>query len=243
MTIAAGETATAADMLKSHDPNGNLRFAAPTELTLAVDGSITITQNYHLVDTYEDAATDELDTINGGADGFVLLIRPADGARTVVVKHNTGNILCGAAQDIALDDAHDWVQLVFDATLAKWLAQVPHTSQTYSHAQIDTHLGVSAQVHGLPANVSPLGARVGAGRFVQFGSGSAYCNNGAWTDITVTWPAAFTSIAVAVASARNSSDHDMEFMVKSWSATNCVVRVHNMGASQTVYADAIGIGV
>ena len=53
---------------------GWLEFDAATELTIA-SGAIAITQNNHTVDTQGDAATDDLDTINGGTDGLVLFFR------------------------------------------------------------------------------------------------------------------------------------------------------------------------
>ncbi len=85
------------------------------ELTIAA-GVIAVTQSYHRVDTQGDAATDDLDTINGGVTGRLLVLRPEDGARTVVVKHNTGNIWIKAAADVMLDDIHDHLMLIYDGS-------------------------------------------------------------------------------------------------------------------------------
>lgn len=87
-------------------------YAAATEKTIAA-GVITATQSAHRVDTEADAASDDLDTINGGTAEDVLFLRPESGARTVVLKHNTGNIICPGATDISLADAQDYAILVF----------------------------------------------------------------------------------------------------------------------------------
>lgn len=84
----------------------DLIFDAATELTIA-GGIITATQGYHRIDTQADAASDDLDTINGIAEGEVVIFRAENAARTVVLKHNTGNILCGGAADISLAEAND----------------------------------------------------------------------------------------------------------------------------------------
>jgi len=95
----------------------DVEFADATELTINA-GVITRVQTYHKVDTAGDDPTDDLNTINGGTEGDLLVIRPEDGARTVVVKHNTGNIWLLGQADVSLDDADDHIALVFDG--AKW---------------------------------------------------------------------------------------------------------------------------
>ena len=93
----------------------DLIFAPATELTIA-GGAITTTQAAHTVDTEADAASDDLDTINGMAAEELVLVRPASGARTVVLKHGTGNIFCPGGQDIPLAEATDWALLASDGT-------------------------------------------------------------------------------------------------------------------------------
>jgi hypothetical protein len=97
----------------------NLKWPAATELTLDNVGEITVTQSHHTVDTFNDAASDEVLAINGLVANQWYLFRPADGARTVVFKHGAAPILCMVNADITLDDAHDLV-LVYspDGTLA-----------------------------------------------------------------------------------------------------------------------------
>lgn len=124
MTISSGQQALAADVLKHATASGHLRLAASTELTIA-SGAVTANANFYRVDTEGDAASDDLDTITVGsevADGFLLFLRAENAARTVVIKHNTGNILCVGNNDISLDDSHDWVLLIYDGNLTKWLA-------------------------------------------------------------------------------------------------------------------------
>lgn len=66
-----------------------------SELTIA-SGAITVVQSNHLIDTESDAASDDLDTINGGSDGQLLFLQTADSGRDVTVKNLTGNISCGS---------------------------------------------------------------------------------------------------------------------------------------------------
>jgi hypothetical protein len=89
-----------------------------SELTIAT-GAITATGSYHSVDTEADAASDDLDTINGGTDGMRLVLRASDSGRTVVVKDGTGNIQCGG--DFSLDNIQDTIELIYDGVQTAWL--------------------------------------------------------------------------------------------------------------------------
>jgi hypothetical protein len=62
-----------------------------TTLTIA-SGAISVTRSSHFIDTEGAAATDDLDTINGGTDGDVLELYIVSSARTVNLRHNIGNI-------------------------------------------------------------------------------------------------------------------------------------------------------
>lgn len=103
-------------------PLASVAFDAPTELTIA-SGAITITQSYHTVDTQSDAASDDLDSIAGGEVGQIIVLRPVNDARSVVIKHSA-SIICPAAEDITLAEDDDaafllctgadvWVVLAF----------------------------------------------------------------------------------------------------------------------------------
>ncbi|WP_119305229.1 hypothetical protein [Dongia deserti] len=66
---------------------------ASTQLTIA-GGVVTATRAQHSIDTEGATATDDLDRIaqDNHPDGRFLVIRSANGARTVVVKHNAGGL-------------------------------------------------------------------------------------------------------------------------------------------------------
>jgi len=98
-----------------------------SELTLDTDGIITVgTNGFYTVDTFEDAASDSLVTISGGYEGQMIILRASNDARTVILKHNTGNIWLQGKADISLDDIRDGIMLFFDGT--KWIDIAPGTA-------------------------------------------------------------------------------------------------------------------
>ena len=99
---------------------GDVLFPDDGELTIS-SGAITVTGVYHTVDTAADAASDDLDTINTGADGQRLIFRPDNTARTIVVKDGTGNIKTSDGNDITLDTTEKTISLIFDGALSKWI--------------------------------------------------------------------------------------------------------------------------
>lgn len=107
------------DVSSTGDVSSNT-FTAPRdgELTIAT-GAITATGTYHTVDTEGNAASDDLDTISGGTDGRILIIRPASTARTVVAKDATGNLQL--AGDFTMDNDRDMLTLIYDGTLSAWI--------------------------------------------------------------------------------------------------------------------------
>jgi len=99
-------------------------FVGATELTIAA-GVVTATSNYHTIDTAGDIASDDLDTITISGnigEGSLLFIRPDHDGRSIVIKHDTGNISCVGQADITLNDIEDFAILIYDETLTKWLA-------------------------------------------------------------------------------------------------------------------------
>jgi hypothetical protein len=86
----------------------DLRVSSGPELTIS-GGIVAVTQSRHAVDTESDAASDDLDTINGGVAGQVYFLTADNDGRTVVVKHAIGNIECPGAADIALAEDDDFV--------------------------------------------------------------------------------------------------------------------------------------
>jgi len=79
------------------------------ELTIS-SGAITVTDSTHRVDTESDSASDDLDTINGGAQGSILTLRSMSAARDVTVKDATGNIYL--AGDFALSHSQRFITLI-----------------------------------------------------------------------------------------------------------------------------------
>ena len=68
----------------------------------------------YLIDTEGAAASDDLDTITGLNDGDEVILAPASGSRTVVLKNGTGNL--DIKTDISLNDAEDRVRLIKETT-------------------------------------------------------------------------------------------------------------------------------
>lgn len=85
--------------------------AAGSTLTIAA-GVVTVTTGYHALDTEAAAATDDLDTINGGVAGMMLILRAASSVRDVVAKKGTGNLRL--ASDFTLTHTDDRLTLLFD---------------------------------------------------------------------------------------------------------------------------------
>ena len=91
------------------------------ELTIST-GEVTVDdKTYFTIDTESDAASDDLDTINGEFDGKVITIAAQDASRTVVVKHNTGNIYNPFQRDINLEDVYSNIVLRYEADLSRWV--------------------------------------------------------------------------------------------------------------------------
>lgn len=90
-----------------------LSFGAPQTVTIA-SGAVTATRSFLSVDTEAAAASDDLDSIAGGAQGDVLVVRATNDTHTVVLKDGTGNLRL--AGDFSLDSANDRMALMHDGT-------------------------------------------------------------------------------------------------------------------------------
>ena len=84
-----------------------------SELTIS-GGVVTSTGSYHLVDTEDDAASDDLYTIGGAATGKLLVIRMVSFGRTVVCKDGGGNLYL--AGDFSLTSQYDRLMLIGHGT-------------------------------------------------------------------------------------------------------------------------------
>lgn len=132
-TLGTNPQGSAADvktrMAVSLANDGDLRLTGSSTLTIS-SGAITATNNLHKVDTEAGAASDTLDTVSGGADGFVLLLSLANSSRIVTVGNNTGNVLCMGGKNITLAADGDFAVLVYSSALSKWRAMA--TVKTYT---------------------------------------------------------------------------------------------------------------
>ncbi len=108
----SGNVSVTGDVVVSKD----LSLGAPESHTIA-SGAITVTGSYATV-AGEGAAPDQLDTINGGQDGMVLVLRRD--TDNITVAHNTGNILLDSSANCALANDQHRIFLIYDAGLAKW---------------------------------------------------------------------------------------------------------------------------
>jgi hypothetical protein len=71
------------------------------------------------VDTEAAAASDDLDTINTGEDGRIIILRASVSARTVVCKDGTGNMKL--AGDFTMDNREDSITLRYDSAISAWI--------------------------------------------------------------------------------------------------------------------------
>jgi hypothetical protein len=97
---------------------GFSNLGAVSSKTIAA-GVITATATRTRLDTEAAAATDDLDTINGGSDGDLIILSTTNSGRDVVVKDGTGNLVL--AGDFTLSTTSDRIKLIYDSTLSAWV--------------------------------------------------------------------------------------------------------------------------
>jgi hypothetical protein len=91
------------------------------------------------IDTEAAAATDDLVTINNGLAGRIMWLRAANGARDVVLKHGSGNIVTATATDYTLSSADQYAMLIHNGT--NWVAALAPTAAAATSSGVDV-LGV-----------------------------------------------------------------------------------------------------
>lgn len=94
--------------------SGAGNYGLAVELAIA-SGVVTITRAYHTIDTEGDAASDDLDTINGGSAGDVIILQAANASRTVVCKDGTGNLRL--AGDFSITHTDDTIMLLSNGSV------------------------------------------------------------------------------------------------------------------------------
>ena len=87
-------------------------LGTPPLLTIA-SGAITATRHYHRVDTESAAAADDLDTINGGVAGMLLVLQSQANTRVVTVRDNAGNIQLAGSANCVLNNVYDKLMLIY----------------------------------------------------------------------------------------------------------------------------------
>jgi len=106
-----------------------MRYPVQAELTIS-SGAITVTGTHHLIDTQGDAGSDDLNRINGTADGSFIILHPINDARTIVIKHESGsesnNISCVGQADITLASLEDFAIGIYNVLTSKWFIMAGH---------------------------------------------------------------------------------------------------------------------
>lgn len=90
-----------------------INLGGPAAQTIG-SGAVTAIASSIAVDTEGGAATDDLDTINGGVEGHILIVKTASAARVVTLKDGAGNLQL--AGDFVMDSPNDRATLIHQGT-------------------------------------------------------------------------------------------------------------------------------
>jgi hypothetical protein len=95
-----------------------VNLGARSRLTIS-GGAVTMTESFHKIriENFGVDITDDLDTINGGTDGDMLVLVASDSTETVVCKDGTGNL--AMTGDFSLTHTQDTIVYVYNGT--NWL--------------------------------------------------------------------------------------------------------------------------
>ena len=116
---AENDQITLADTTQGLLVNG-CTFPGGIAITI-VSGAISAANGGLMRVNGQGGAADDLDTINAGIHGQVLILTAGNTNNTITVKHNTGNIKLDSASDYALDNSYDTLTLVYDDHVNYWL--------------------------------------------------------------------------------------------------------------------------
>ena len=88
-----------------------------TALTIAT-GAVTLTNNSssYVLDTEGAAATDDLDTINGGQEGQIIYLRQSNDARDIRITNGVGNIVIPYGSNLSLTATSGWAAFRYNGT-------------------------------------------------------------------------------------------------------------------------------
>jgi len=139
-----------------------------SELTLDTDGEVTIDKSYHTLDTFENAASDDLIKIDGAHafGGTILILQAAHTDRTVVLKDSATGGNLELRGDFSLDTTDATIVLVYDGS--KWR----EISRSHDDLTVAGDLAV-------------VGDLTVSGNDIEFGNGATIVNTDADT-LTIT---------------------------------------------------------
>lgn len=129
----------------------SLQAGAVQNKTIA-SGQITVDptfSNYN-IDTEASAASDDLDTINGGVAGYIIVIKIANNARKVNIT-TSGNVSLASGASYEITNTISRLVLMYDAVLTKWV-EISRTSYPFlydSGVQTITNAGSLTLAHNL----------------------------------------------------------------------------------------------
>ena len=120
------------DIIVSDPSSLPILSGSATALTIAT-GVVTLTNNSssYTIDTEGAASTDDLDTISGGQGGQLIFLLAANGARSVILKSGTGNIVTPYGGNLALSTTTP-LELRYDGTNWRPLAVQNIVKTTFS---------------------------------------------------------------------------------------------------------------
>jgi hypothetical protein len=108
-------------------PIAPLRATGPKTLTIA-SGVVTVRrQSVYLIDTEAAASTDDLDTINGGYLGQVILLKMANSAHEPHLRDGVGNLQLSEDTDFWLIETDRYIMLMWDGS--NWVELLPGPSR------------------------------------------------------------------------------------------------------------------
>lgn len=179
-------------------------------LTIAA-GVIAVTNvgSSYSIDTEGASASDDLDTINGGADGDILYLRNTNDARNVVLKHATGNIWNPNLTNTTLDVTTDLVCLMYSSVLGYWVIQSSSVVSNFLNSK--TTNGYTYLPNGF---------------IEQWGTYTSTIPSGGSVDITlpVTFPNTFLNAICCPAAASYSGDGNALGTTK---VSTSIIRINN----------------
>ena len=119
----AGALTVAGALTGSDDVTVSKFLKLTSSAATIATGAITATTSFVQLDTEAAAASDDLDTINGGEAGAIIILRTTSSARDVVVRHlggGTGNIRLNGAADYTIANTSSRLTLMYDSGLSLW---------------------------------------------------------------------------------------------------------------------------